>query len=122
MGEYVYFSSDSRRLAGYLPYNNKTIKNFDLCTGSGIQAILLSKTGRIITGTELNPLSANVARFNVSPNGLYAYIKIYEGNLFEPVRHEKYNLIISNPPFLPIPDTLKYPVCSNGGEDGRRMF
>lgn len=43
---------------------------------------------------------------------------VYHSNLFEKIRDRKYDLILSNPPFIPVPQNLDYPIAGDGGESG----
>ena len=116
--DYAYLESDSYILAGHLPFNFNATSALDLCSGTGIQAILLAKNAKKITGVELSPLTVDVAHFNVFLNNVENKIKILRGNLYGPVKNKKFDLIVANPPFIPIPDTFNYPLCGRGGEDG----
>jgi len=124
--DYAYFSADSVVLARHLPLNLKATKVLDLCSGTGVQAILLARSGREIVGVELSREVANIARFNTILNNVENEVKILQGNLYEPVKNMKFDLIVSNPPFIPVPDTLQYSLCGRGGEDGllvlRKIF
>jgi HemK-related putative methylase len=116
--DYAYCGDDSLMLANNLPFNFKAQNTLDLCTGAGIQAILLSKNSRNVTGVEVSPEAAYVARFNTILNNVSHNVKIVQGNLYEPVKNKKFDLIVSNPPYIPIPDNLRYPLAAKGGENG----
>jgi len=116
--DYAYFSRDSCILEKHLPFNFNAIKILDLCSGTGIQAILLSRNGRKIIGVELSHEVANVGRFNTILNNVEKKVKILQGDLYAPVKNMKFDLVVSNPPFIPVPDTLQYPLCGRGGRDG----
>jgi tRNA1(Val) A37 N6-methylase TrmN6 len=116
--DYAYWGSDTDILARHLPFNFNARKVLDLCTGTGIQAILLSKSAKKIIGVELSPGAAYVARFNTILNNVENKVKILQGDLYKPVKNKKFDLIVSNPPFIPVPDTLAYPLSGRGGEDG----
>lgn len=115
---FAYYSYDSLILAKNLPLNFNAIKTLDLCSGTGIQAILLARRGGKIVGVELSPEVANIARFNIILNNMENKVKILQGDLYKPVQNMKFDLIVSNPPFIPVPDSLRYPLCGKGGEDG----
>jgi HemK-related putative methylase len=115
----VYFGTDSLILADYLP-KQKNLKVLDLCTGCGIQAIIMSGSAKEVYGTDINPKAVNAARFNAILNN--ANVKMLEGDLYEPVIGKKFDLIVSNPPLIPIPDNYNYPICGKAGEDGLSIF
>lgn len=74
----------------------------DLCCGGGWLALTSAKEGVKVTGTDLNPRALEIARFNAALNGIEG-IDWREGGWFEPVMGEKFDLIISNPPFVITP-------------------
>jgi hypothetical protein len=88
--------------------DNITIRSPDTCvldlgTGCGIQALVASTHARRVVATDLNPRAVNIASFNALLNG--ADIDCRQGNLFEPVAGQTFDLIVSNPPFVISPDS-----------------
>lgn len=79
-----------------LPKNNKSV--LDLCTGSGIFAILLAKSAEKVTAVDINPRAIRYAKFNAMLNSVN--VEFMVSNLYENVRG-KYDLIVSNPPYNP---------------------
>jgi len=116
--DYAYFGKDSLLLSHYLPYNFKSSSTLDLCTGTGVQAILMANNSTSIIGTDISPIAQNIAQFNVLLNNVEDRVKIINGNIYEPIGKKKFDLIISNPPYISIPNSFEYPICGNGGEDG----
>lgn len=114
----VYIGPDSLTLATALPYHGTFDRVLDLCTGSGIQAILLADVAEQVTAVELNQLAARAAHFNAILNNVADRITIARGNLYDALPNDRYDLIVANPPFLPVPESAYHPVCGNGGEDG----
>ena len=91
----------------------------DLCTGSGIQAILAAKTADAVVAVDIDQQSANIALFNACLNNLSDKIDVRIGNLYEVVKdNENFDFIISNPPFIPIPNDVNFHICGDGGEQG----
>jgi ribosomal protein L3 glutamine methyltransferase len=81
----------------------REIKNvLDLCTGSGCLAILAAHVypEAHIDAVELSPDAFAVAQRNVKEHGLEECITLYNGDLFEPLEGKKYDLIITNPPYV----------------------
>jgi ribosomal protein L3 glutamine methyltransferase len=74
----------------------------DLCTGSGSLAVLAAHAfpKATIDATELSPDALEVARHNVEESGLASRIRLLQGDLFEPVGGERYDLILANPPYV----------------------
>ncbi|MCD0452349.1 class I SAM-dependent methyltransferase [Actinocorallia sp. API 0066] len=87
----------------------------DLGTGSGVQALLLGDRARRITATDTNPRALDLARLSLGLSGTDAELRL--GSLFAPVP-ERYDLIVSNPPFVISPDG-RHPYRESGlpGDD-----
>lgn len=79
----------------------------DLCTGSGCiaAAIAYHLKSAVVTATEISPAAAAVARRNIDRLGLTGRVLVEEGDLFEPLSRmvdaQPFNLIVSNPPYIP---------------------
>lgn len=74
----------------------------DLGTGTGIQAIIAAEKTRKVVASDINPHAVSCAKKNVQLNYLEDKIKVREGDLFQPVKHEHFDLIIWSPPYLPL--------------------
>lgn len=72
----------------------------DLGCGCGTLALLLADSCREVVGTDINPRALQLARFNAALNGI-SNCDWRLGTLFEPVAGERFDLIASQPPFLP---------------------
>jgi len=74
----------------------------DLCTGSGALAVLAAHAfpKATIDATELSAHALEVARRNVEESGFASRIRLLQGDLFEPVGGERYDLILANPPYV----------------------
>jgi ribosomal protein L3 glutamine methyltransferase len=74
----------------------------DLCTGSGCLAVLLSLTfGRArVDAADLSSAALAVARSNVSRYELKQRIRLVKSDLFATLGGRKYDLIVSNPPYV----------------------
>jgi len=54
-------------------------------------------------------------------NGRQSIVKIYCGNLYEPVVGHVFDTVVANPPLLPCPNHIDYPFVGHGGTDGLRI-
>jgi ribosomal protein L3 glutamine methyltransferase len=100
----------------------------DLCTGSGCLAILASRSfpDAQIDAVELSKDALDVATHNVADYGLQDRITLYRGDLFKPLGDNKYNLIITNPPYVDAEGMAALPrecrfepkLAFDGGADG----
>ena len=74
----------------------------DLCTGSGCLAILLAHAfpEATVDAVDISPEALAVARRNVDDYHLQDRLRLVESNLFAGLKGERYDLIISNPPYV----------------------
>ena len=79
------------------------LRILDLCTGSG--CILLSLLHELRNagglGTDLSEEALEAARENAVRLGLQERAAFRQGDLWEPVGDERFDLIVSNPPYVP---------------------
>lgn len=98
----------------------------ELGTGCGFLAILAAKAGANVVATDINPAALECARANAATNDVINDIEFRLGNLFEPVAEERFNLVIFNPPYLPIEpmEALDGPLdrAWEAGSDGRMVI
>ncbi|HEX3605577.1 MAG TPA: methyltransferase [Candidatus Dormibacteraeota bacterium] len=78
-------------------------RTLDLGTGSGIQALLAAPHSDTVIAADRNPRAVAYARFNALLNGL-GNVEGRQGDLFAPVGGERFDLIVSNPPFVISPE------------------
>lgn len=75
----------------------------DVGTGSGVQALHLASHTKQVVATDINARALAMARLTARINGVE--LELREGNLFEPVRDERFDLIVSSPPLVMSPRT-----------------
>lgn len=95
---------------GVLPVA-KPRRILDLCTGSGCLAILaaLAFPRATIDAVDLSPGALALARRNVAAHRLGDRISVHRGDLFKPLVGRRYDLIISNPPYVDAGGMAKLP-------------
>jgi methylase of polypeptide subunit release factors len=76
----------------------------DLGTGCGIQALLAGRHSDRVIATDVNQRALNFTAFNAALNGI-ENLEFREGDGFEPVAGLRFDLIVSNPPYVISPDT-----------------
>ena len=112
--------------------NIRAKKILDLCTGSGAIAVSLAKylENTQITALDISGKALDVAIANAKNNHVQEKITFVESNLFQDLRQEKYDIIVSNPPYIRRKEiaTLdkevrKEPkIALDGGEDGLDFY
>jgi len=74
----------------------------DLGTGSGFHALHAAPHARRVLGLDRNARATGFARFNARLNGALN-AEFREGDLFGPAADERFDLIVTNPPFVITP-------------------
>jgi ribosomal protein L3 glutamine methyltransferase len=100
----------------------------DLCTGSGCLAILAARhfPNAEIDAVDISKDALAVAARNVGDHGLEDRITLHRGDLFTPLGSKRYDLIISNPPYVDAEGMAALPpecraepkLAFDGGADG----
>ena len=100
----------------------------DLCTGGGSLAILAAMAfeNAAVDAVDLSPGALEIARRNVAEYGLEGKVRLIEGDLFAPLAGNRYDLILSNPPYVTSADVAAFPpeyaaeprLAHEGGADG----
>ncbi len=103
----------------------------DLCTGSGCLAILaaLRFPGATVDAVDISKDALAVARINVAQHGLQDRVRLLRGDLFAPLGDSRYDLILTNPPYVDAagmkglpPECLHEPrLALAGGADGLKF-
>lgn len=102
----------------------------DLCTGSGAIAVALKHVcpHAQVTAADLSAEALQVAASNAERNG--SDIRFVQGDLWQPLGSERFDLILSNPPYIPTQDcaslqqeVLHEPrMALDGGQDGLDFY
>lgn len=121
----VYIPSDDT----FLLAENLEIKEgqsvLEIGTGSGLVSMYASLLTDDVTATDINYNALELAEKNFKLNNINT-IKLEFGDLFEPVKDKKFDVILFNTPYLPtysddiINDDLNY--AFDGGLDGRKVI
>ena len=121
----VYIPSDDT----FLLAENLEIKKgqsvLEIGTGSGLVSMYASLLTDDVTATDINFNALELAEKNFRLNNINT-IKLEFGDLFEPVKDRKFDVILFNTPYLPtdsgdiINDDLNY--AFDGGLDGRKVI
>ena len=100
----------------------------DISNGSGCLAILAAHLfpNAQIDASDLSKDALDVARHNVKDHELEKRVYLFEGDLFAPIKNRKYDLIITNPPYvdaeamrdLPAEYRHEPAMALAGGQDG----
>jgi release factor glutamine methyltransferase len=96
----------------------------DVGTGSGAIAISIAHDWpeAEITAIDLSPAALEVARGNAERLGFTDYIRFLEGDLLAPVAGERFEIIVSNPPYVPTTDRATLSVEVRDYEPAMALF
>ena len=141
LGEYKFYVDDrvivprsfiaelmSHQLAPWVEKPEKVKHILDMCTGSGCLAILLALAfpDAKIDAVDVSADALKVAARNIEDYGLQGRVTPIESDLFDKIGQKRYDLIISNPPYVDQASMLKLPkeyrqepeLALAGGVDG----
>ena len=80
----------------------------DLGVGCGIQTLYLLRHVRQVVATDISTRALKFTAFNVALAGVdSARVQLRQGNLLEPVAGQRFDLIVSNPPFVITPPSVR---------------
>ncbi|MGH8658293.1 MAG: 50S ribosomal protein L3 N(5)-glutamine methyltransferase [Gammaproteobacteria bacterium] len=90
---------------------NEELRILDLGTGSGCIAVAcaLAFPDSRIDATDVSQDALRVARINLQRHGLEHRIQLHESDVFSALPQHAYDIIVSNPPYVPEPEIKKLP-------------
>ena len=104
----------------------------DLCTGSGAIAISCAKYIKTpqIYATDISQKALEIAKKNAEFNGVKNNIEFLESNLFSKIKEQKFDIIVSNPPYIETDNLKTLPkdvqnepkIALDGGKDGLDFY
>ncbi len=115
-------------LTAWIPEPDSVRRALDLCTGSGCLAVLLALALRraSVDASDISDGALEVARHNIRDYELIGRVRTVESDLFAGLGGDRYDLIISNPPYVNATSMQTLPpeyrhepsVALAGGTDG----
>ena len=99
----TWFDMSSYFVANALPRSLHGQRVLDICSGSGMQALLCATRGASAVGLELNPEAVETARANAALNGLDNKVEFRQSNMLAAVgERETFDFIVCNTPYAPV--------------------
>jgi ribosomal protein L3 glutamine methyltransferase len=115
-------------LAPWIPRPAKIRSALDLCTGSGCLAVMLAHSfpRARIDAVDISADALHLARRNVARYALQKRIRLLRSDLYAAVSRKRYDLIVSNPPYVAAASMRRLPreyrheprLALAGGRDG----
>ena len=112
--------------------SNEKINILDLCTGSGAIGVSIVKyiENAYVTMTDISRKALEVAEKNAKNNKVIDRCKFIKSNMFEDIINKKYDVIISNPPYIQSSiikelekEVQEEPIIAlDGGKDGLDFY
>jgi methylase of polypeptide subunit release factors len=120
--EYAAPASPSSLRLARLTVRREVDRTLDLGTGAGFQAVLAAAHSRHVLGVDVSRRALGLAALALQLNGR-TNVELREGSWFEPVEPDaRFELVVSNPPFLAAPDvTWRYAHSEQPYELSRRL-
>jgi ribosomal protein L3 glutamine methyltransferase len=124
-----HFSGENGEDGGSLIDDPSSVTSvLDLCTGSGCLAVLAARAfpNAEIDAVDISRDALEVAARNIGDYGLEDRVRLLRGDLFKPLGGRRYDLIISNPPYVDAQGMAELPrecraepkLAFDGGADG----
>ena len=124
-----HFSGENGEDGGSLMSDPSSVTSvLDLCTGSGCLAVLAARAfpNAEIDAVDISKDALDVATRNIGDYGLEDRVRLHRGDLFKPLGGKRYDLIISNPPYVDAQGMAELPrecraepkLAFDGGADG----
>lgn len=110
-------------------FNKKDVDVCDLATGSGCIAIALAKEEKHmhVVATDISKEALKIAKLNNEK--FNAGVTFLVGDMLEPLKGRKFDIFVSNPPYIPDNEEVMSLVKDNepnialfGGEDGMKFY
>lgn len=120
-GGRAYLGPDSLRLAAALPPPAGR-RVLDLGAGCGVQGLLAVPGAAAATLTDVEADSLRTAEWNRVLNRVAHPVRVLEGDLYAPVAGERFDLVVTLPPYVPtVPGAAQSDVTA-GGADGLHLL
>lgn len=128
IGEILFAEYMNPEGSNWLPDPLMVESAVDICTGSGCLAVIMAKffPQAQVDAVDLSADALEVAKLNVAEHEVEDQVILHHGDLFQPLTGKRYDLIITNPPYVDHDALAGYPaeyqaeprMAHDGGEDG----
>jgi len=88
----------------HLTVRRRVSSALDVGTGNGVQALLAAAHADRVVATDLNDRALAFTGFNAALNGI-DNVELRAGSFFEPVAEERFELVVTNPPYVISPES-----------------
>lgn len=110
--------SDESLVLGQYALQTQRDRVLDIGTGSGILAIQAASAGAEVVGIDISARALSMAQLNIHLNAVSQRVTLVRADALRAMTNGSFDLIIANPPFVPVPDGVPFHLAGNGGPDG----
>jgi ribosomal protein L3 glutamine methyltransferase len=98
-------------LQPWIEYSEMVESAADICTGSGCLGVLLAEAfpNAVVDVVDISPDAIAVCNINIADYGLQSRVSAIQSDMFAALKGKKYDLIISNPPYVDAPSMATLP-------------
>lgn len=116
--EQVYWLGFDSYTLAYCTPRQPRARALDICTGSGVHAILARTHCQQSIGLDINPRALEFSRLNARLNGLV--VEFEASDCYQAMEGQQFDLITLNPPFVPTPGLVPE-LYRTGGDTGESV-
>ncbi len=91
----------------------------DLCSGSGIAALVLSRSVKRVVACDITSRATHFAQFNQRLNGC-SNVEVVQGDLYGAVEGRRFDRIVAHPPY--VPSSSQALIYRDSGETGEMLM
>ena len=121
-GSDVYIGDDSLLFSDFLHRLPEAGSGLDIGFGSGISSIALAKSCASVVGVDIAAECVDAGYVSAALNGSDSRIRFLASAIEDYRPHENFDVVVGNPPGVPVPESLNYSLAGNGGEDGLNVI
>jgi ribosomal protein L11 methylase PrmA len=121
----VYLGEDSLRFVDWITTHESVDTALDIGSGSGISSAALARKSRRTLAVDIDQSCCIATRVTAALNGLAHKVEAIDTDILSRcdfARRRRFDLIVANPPDVPVPRGLSYSHAGHGGEDGLRLI
>ncbi|MFF3763624.1 methyltransferase [Streptomyces sp. NPDC001922] len=123
VGSYApWVGTDSMTLARLVAARREVRSALDLGCGTGILGLSAARNGADLLAVDVNPECTAAAAFNAWLNGLGERVRTAEGDIMSLALDSRFDLVVSNPPCLPLRRGSLGWLAGEAGLDGLEFF
>jgi SAM-dependent methyltransferase len=113
---HLYFGSESVALAHRLEVESTDVV-LDVCAGPGFQTLVIAKKVNRVIAVEINPAAVGMLEYNLVLNEL-SNVTVICSDFDRLDLDQRVDVVIANPPLVPVPSGLPFAFVGDGGSDG----